>query len=274
MDNKEKLIIKLNELKKEDDYKDFWEKKAHRSCNFTSPKRLFVPDMESLYKMQEMGANIYDYLLIKAGEALIIDGVNHPHKGIFKNAYKYLREDSNLATMICSIYPVEALYSDIAKYDTTICSKLLEEKDNSIYRLDNLAYFNTNSRVIEEKVIDILANELYDNPKYRFEYKSSDLLDNIFSGKYDYSKYYSYNKRIIWDKLIKLEPAYILTEDKELLDSITDSALKNLLKSSLTNYLYRYNLSMYTGQEYEDKDVLTNPDENVKRLIKCINERK
>lgn len=259
----------------EEDYKRYWQKKADEPRFFYGLKNIYMPSIEDLYKMQDMGVNMYNYLLIKAGEALIIDGINHPHKGILKNAYRYLRENPDLTTMICSMYPVETVYSEIARYDTYLCDKLIEKpEDKSIYRLDNIAFFDTSPISFQKKVIDILVNELKNNPKYRFEYIPSKLLDDIFSCKFDYEMLYCTDMQLAWEKLTMLEPAYVLTSNKYLLEETNDIYRKNLLKSAMTSYLSRYNLSQFTGYNYEDKDVLTNPDTEVKRLIKCINERK
>ena len=81
-------------------------------------KKVYIPTMDELYQMQDMtnGQSIYKYILIKAIESLVIDGVNYPNKGILKNAYKYLKENPDIAYAICRMYPSEIKYSEPGKY--------------------------------------------------------------------------------------------------------------------------------------------------------------
>jgi len=44
-----------------------------------------------------------------------------------------------------------------------------------------------------------------------------------------------------------------------------------LLRSGVNDYARRYGISNDVGYEYNKKDILTNPNEDVKRLVKCIN---
>lgn len=269
---------------KEENYKKFWDNYMNRVRISSLPKKLYMPSMDELYKMQDMaddkGMSMYKYLLAKAVEALIIDGVNAPKKGILKTAYKYLRENEDIVHSICMMYPMESIYSDIAKYDSDLCKKLISENvDNSIYNLDNLSLFNEDTLCnynIEYDVISMLANKLSSNPKYRFEYQGNKLFDDIFDRKFDYSSsFISYTKDDIWNKLMKLEPAYVFTEDKELLEELnTEIGIKNNFMSSINTYSSKYNISNIKGYDYQGKDILTNPDENVKKLIKCINDRR
>lgn len=49
-------------------------------------KEVFMPSMDELYKMQDMGADLKLYLYAKAIEALCIEYNNFPRKGsILKN---------------------------------------------------------------------------------------------------------------------------------------------------------------------------------------------
>ena len=41
-------------------------------------KEMYVPTMDELYLMQDMGSNIYRYLVAKVVERLILEGVNTP----------------------------------------------------------------------------------------------------------------------------------------------------------------------------------------------------
>lgn len=153
-------------------------------------KKVYMPTMDELYQMQEMtnGFSMYKYILIKAIESLIIDGKNYPNKGILKSAYKYLRENPDIAYAICRMYPEEIKYSECAQNDINLCLKLLDEKsidNHNIFNLDRLQYFEnglgvlTNDGVIQTTA-HILASSLPNTPQYRFEYQENSLLDAIF----------------------------------------------------------------------------------------------
>jgi len=230
-----------------------------------------MPSMDELYKMQDMGADIYNYLKAKVVESLIIEGINYKNKGILKSVYKYLREDYDIAYAICRLYPDEIKYSNVASNDVNLCYDLISNTyDNSIYGLDNLVYFNEESGIysnysIVTKTIDILASKLENNPKYRFSYKENKLLDDIFGRivipnsknlRYEILPFESDYFKIL---LMKIEPAYGLILDKE--NKLGLSYLVN-------NYIRRYHIDT----NYENKDILTNQTVEVKRLIKCINQ--
>lgn len=234
-------------------------------------KKIYVPTTDDLYIMQDLGANIYQYLLIKTVESLIIEGLKYKNKGMLKSAYKYIRENPDIAHAICLLYPQELEYSECAKYDVLLCESLISRKNSaSIYELDNLSKFKPiiqNNISILNKVISCLGEELPNNPKYRFTYKSSELLDNIFGVKLD-------NYHMItpsnYECLSAIEPAYAL----KFLNELSVDEIKKLLKYGMNKYLERYGLDRTIGYEYANKDVLTSPDTNIKRLIKCINQNK
>ena len=206
-------------------------------------KKVFIPSMDDLYKMQDMHINILPYLYAKAIERLCIEYNNYPKMGsILRNEYKYLREDPVIAKAICMMYPSEIMYSDIVKYDAGLAMKLISEpKNNDIYRLDNISYFGNNldsNLLIQKEVIRILYNEIYSNPKYRFEYKNSNILDDITKKQLGY-----------------IEPYYGLDSD--------------MLSNMMERYVNRYGID-YTSN---NKDILTNQTIEVKRLFRCIDRK-
>lgn len=246
-------------------------------------KKVYVPTEEQLYKMQDMGANVYKYLLVKAIETLVMDGVKYKSKGIFKNAYKYLRENPEIAYAICKMYPEEMKYSEIAREDIDLALDIIDkkEKDRTICNLDNLVYFENdvlNNCLVGEKIISILADKLPDNPQYRFEYndliflgydeknhpilKYNKLLNDIFACRYGNPKF---ERKSIVERLITIEPAYALRFEEQLK---TDAI--GLLRAGVNDYSSRYWISSDIGCQYQGKDILTNPDEKVKRLVRCI----
>ena len=262
-------------------------------------KEMYVPTMDELYLMQDMGSNIYRYLVAKAAERLILEGINTPAKGMLKSAYKYLRENYDVASAICSLYPEEMQYSEILKYDPSFCLKLIDEPKPLDTSLDNLSYFNegtlSNVSVIS-KTITRLNKVLKNNPKYRFTYKQSKLLDDIFLCRinnladlknafdYDQSNLFNdilsgrFNLSNIKDDdrilLASIEPAYV-AKYYEYYSSLFDDKREpdEVLRRGIFDYCNRYNVSDCLGSEYKGKDILTNQPTEVKRLIKCINNK-
>lgn len=234
-------------------------------------RKVFMPSMDELYRMQDNGANIKLYLYAKAIESLCMDYNNYYNKdSVLRHEYKYLQEDEIISHAVCLMYPKEMEYSNIAKYDTELAELLLNKTNNDIYRLDNLSRFSNctqGSPKIMYEVLTILSEELKSNPKYRFEYKYSNLLDNFFMCNIDIKEFCSNFNRIfettIVEKLAQIEPYYAIL-NKELSDS-------DLLKKSVTDYINRYGFNY----PYEDSktDILTNQSTEVKRLFKCINKK-
>lgn len=232
-------------------------------------KQIYVPTMDELYTIQDMNINVYNYLLSKVIELLTLEGVICYKKGILKNEYKYFKENPELVRAICTMYPEELEYSEIGKYDVELCLDLINNKhDNTIYNLDNLSLFSNLTRenlIVIRNVISILDCKLQNNPKYRFEYKQNNLLDSIFNTEFINNIFYE--KRML-ESLSRIEPAYIL-KDKTI---NSEEIKKEMLTSAIESYVSRYKLSQSKGMisKYDGKDILTLPDENTKRLIRCI----
>lgn len=226
-------------------------------------KKVYIPTKKELYTMQEMGANIYKYLTVKAIECLIVEGVNFPYKGILKNTYKYLRENPDIAYSICTMFPEEIQYSETAQNNVSLCCKLIREKNTQIYTLDNLALFEKGIGTLDNfgvvnNTINILKENLPKTPEYRFKYKENRLLDNIFGRQINNFTWFNGEAfRII-------EPAYTL-------ETYNPQIEEELIKA-VNNYSKRYNIDPNLGIEYRNEDILTKPDQKVKRLLKCIEE--
>ena len=222
-------------------------------------KEVFMPTMDELYEMQDTGADMQLYLYAKAIEALCIEYNNYPKKGsILKNEFKYIKEDEIIAHAICKMYPNEIIHSKIAQYDRNLAVSLItEQKSQKIYNLDYLSNFSQCvTGNLDTLVINILAQELKNNPEYRFEYKKSKLLDDVFMGKMEVNKGYICNLY-----LSEIEPYYaLLAGDKK---NIPDRVI---------NYINRYGFE-YTNENTEKKDILTNQTTEVKRLFRCINRK-
>lgn len=243
-------------------------------------KKVYMPSMEELYIMQDKGVNMYKYLLVKAIESIIMDiKINQNYiidsTSIIKNIdNRLIRENPYIEQAICTLYPEEIPYTSCAKHEPGLCLKLISEdykQDNSIYNLDNLSYFGDGKYVFSNKTVitmalKILREKLPLMPQYRFEYKQNKLLDDIFNCELQTGCFPQ--DHIL---LATIEPAYILKN--------TESEFNPLLGKNahinyyINDYAKRYGIANYECNEYENKDILTNPDADVKRLIKCIKQR-
>ena len=236
-------------------------------------KEVFMPSMDELYKMQDMGADIKLYLYAKAIEALCIEYNNYPRKGsILKDEFKYIREDEIITQAICMMYPREIEFSEVSRYNPKLAELLITRRDNNdIYRLDNISNFYTcASDGLTSTVVDILSKELPNNPKYRFEYKQRGLnsvLDDIFMGKIKSEDICFFmddvRKEEFINKLSSIEPYYAM-------QSIDESSKSFYLKQAIIEYINRYGFDYINYGHNQSKDILTNQDTEVKRLFRCI----
>lgn len=236
-------------------------------------KKIFMPSMDELYKMQDVGANIYKYLFAKAVESIVLHGINSDDKEILKNTYKYLRENPYMAYSICMMYPSEIKNSEIAMLETRLCLNLLEKRQNSASNLDYLSYFDNsvlNNSLLLRTVVSMLEDELKRNPRYRFEYKDNILLDRILNravAEHDTK----FDKELLIS-LLNIEPAYGTLFCESLFD-LCNLNKNGCIRASVSDYAARYYIPVDLGDEYYGKDILTNPDTEVRRLLRCINKK-
>lgn len=234
-------------------------------------KKIYFPDMDKLHQIQYLvgGDNTYRYLLVKAIESLIVDGINYPNKGILKSAYKYIKENPDIVHSICLLYPEELAYTEIGKYDAELCSILISQNtDKSICALDNLANFSESVNFnigIVNKTVNTLQQKLTDYPQYRFTYQESPLLRSIFSV--DSQKFDNCDNDVVIG-LTTIEPAYAISFNRQRY--LNEQQRQNSLLDGIRKLSLRYNISQTCGSEYRSKDILTNQDQEVKRLIKTI----
>lgn len=230
-------------------------------------KKNFMPSIDGLYKMQDAGLDIYSYLVAKAIEALTLNGTVLKQKGILnkKSLFKYITKDPELVLPICRMHPELISNLEIAYNDLELCNILIDGSIKSSTGLDNLMYFEngicifTNDNIIK-KVILLLVKELRQNPRYRFDYKENSLLNRIFSTEILNDIYTNFKDEEI-KALLEIEPYYgMLLNGIELKDK----------KIAMSRYLDRYHIDLSYGEEYRNKDILTNRDNKVKRLIRTI----
>lgn len=236
-------------------------------------KKVYIPSDETLDKMQELaGAEyLYRYILAKAVESIVMN--KSLDKNLLEDETESIREDYYIQKAICYLYPEQVAYSECMQMENSFALDLLKRQpSNIIYNIDNIRHFDPMTQYSYEvikKVISILVQDLPNTPTYRFEYKDNQLLDSIFGCELDKLIKRLYGSQIHYaSDLIKIEPAYgILLPDKAF---ICQENRISLLQSGISRYHNRYGISSVIGNEYANKDILSNPDTNVKKLMKCI----
>lgn len=234
-------------------------------------KEMYMPSMDELYQMQDMGANVYKYLVVKAVESLVLRGINSEDKEILGKTYKYFREDPYIANTICWMYPSQLKYSETARNDAKLYDDIMKRSPKLACNLDFSSGFDNSlfyNYTIIATTIAKLEEELKKNPAYRFEYKDNILLDRIFSGEIKGSEI-MFNKGSL-RSLLNIEPAYGVLFSDRIFDDVGYDR-KDIVCSSVNNFAGRYNIPSNAGDQYFGKDILTNPGTEVKRLIRCIN---
>lgn len=241
-------------------------------------KKIYIPTMDELYLMQEIGTgyNLYKYLLAKTIEKLIIEWKHDPCSFSLQ-IYQYLNEDPRIASVICKMYPELIKHSNCAQNDLILCQELITKgttQDKTIYNLDNLAYFEDSIGIFSninvlEKTVGLLKEKLPTTPQYRFEYIQNSLLDKIFQRGLTTDDIACHQTTII-DDLLSIEPAYAITMDLEKLATSLNDKSRNVFSRGVNEYTNRYGISKVEGIEYYDQDILTNPNPEVKKLLKTI----
>ena len=235
-------------------------------------KKVYIPSDETLDKMQELVGSkyLYCYMSAKAVESIVM---NKPlDKNLLEDETKSIREDYYIQKAICYLYPEQVVYSECMPMENSFALDLLKRQpSNIIYNIDSIRHFDPMilySTDVVYKVVSMLSQELPNTPTYRFEYKDNQLLDSIFGCELDkliehFCSYVYYN-----GEFIEIDPAYgILLPDKAF---ICQENRISLLQSGISKYHNRYGISSVVGNEYRNQDILSNPDANVKKLMKCI----
>lgn len=224
-------------------------------------KKLYLPNDVELGLINKY-CDLNKYLVVKTIESIILRGLRDENVGMMDNVDKEIGDCEDIYRSICMMYPNQVEKIPLARTDVNLCLKLLvsSDYDNSIYKLDNFAMFNTGDALIIYDVIDILSRKLLKNPKYRFEYKKNELFDDVFSVNFDYRGLGNeINSNKLLERLSYIDPIFII---KALLngdlDEFSANEIKMLLKLSVSKYASRYGI-----------DDLSNKISN-KKLLKCI----
>ena len=236
-------------------------------------KKLFIPKVEDLYKMQEMGVTVDNYLSCKAAEKLILSRSGGRH--ILADSGVLFEEDFDVNKAVCSVYPEELpFFQD--KYISTdpysLVGSILERNPSTkINRLDIIRHIRTetdreqdySANQLMRQVISILASELPKSPQYRFEYKDSNpWLDLIFSGELfnwmiQNDKSWEFSKGE-YTKLFQIEPYYALNEGSLGMHLCMEA------------YTRRYGINCHSNPECYGKFNLDNPNPKTKKLLKIL----
>ena len=236
-------------------------------------KKVYIPTIDEMRYMQNMGVNIYQYLLSKTIESLVMTDVVYEEEDMFEVSYEELSSFPEIIYTIAKMYPERISTSEQASKDINLCRKLIPviaKSNQSINGLDYMRQFSdevlANPKIINE-IIQTLANNLQTSPRYRFEYQEpNNVLDNLFAR--EIPKDIISNKVI--DEIICLEPAY-LTELSELLHKQKDAKeIPSIVMRGSTRYASRHDIDINPFSNNQNNDVLTNPNERVKKLLKVL----
>lgn len=232
--------------------------------------KVYIPTMEELIELQKLGIDVYSYLIAKVIETIIMEDQIYEEGDMFE-ILDYLGPHPEIIYAICKLYPQKINESIITSKDTDLCMKLIQgiqREDRTIYQLDDIL-MNFDKDIlfdigIIKNVINFLSAHLSSCPKYRFDYMGpNDLLDSIFSCELPIEKINVES----YTNLIDIDPVYSV---KLGIDYRNEKDKIILLKRAATLYFGRYGLERMTNKDYQNKDIINKPDDNVKRLIKCL----
>ena len=242
-------------------------------------KKVYIPTKEELLELQELSKNtkqIYQYIYTKTIEILVLEGVLSKEKGMLKVAYEKFKEYPEIAYAICKMYPSEIDKVEEAQYDINLCCEMLDglkRQDDTIKGLDEiLPRFENNYGVLSNRsVIDATSKKLVEHlpsyPQYRFEYKPNSLLDNIFSCEIETN----FISQTSVSNFLAIDPIYVTKFSHYYLRNINKQME---IERALYRYTTRYGISDNVGREYYTKDIISNPDDKTKKLIRCLEHHK
>ncbi len=247
-------------------------------------KKIYIPSDDVLQKMQELGVNTAKYMTIKSIEMAILTGLKK--KSILKNASDEIINSEDAVNSICSLYPREIAYSHLASRNEDLLDDLIMSPSGM--KLEGLEYLGGFEEDIQyvpriaRQIIKALYEELKVRPQYRFEYKESRILDDIFGM--DIANSVAINDYVTENCLARIDPAYaVLIPNVSLVDlsslsyATEASANENERRKTLARYgmisyseRYKYN----SMEDMISKEDISREKENVKRLAKTIRKNK
>ena len=236
-------------------------------------KRVYIPTMDELYYMQKMGVSIHHYLLSKTIESLVMADVIYKEEDMFDIAYSELPECPEIIYTIAKMYPERIPSSEKAKSDANLCRQLIPtfaNRHETLQGFDNMRYFSNETlkdpKVIRE-IINTLSNKLQSYPRYRFEYLGpNDVLDELFGREISLDTI----PNNILDALICIEPSYLI-KVSELFQTKKDiEELERAITRGSIRYAGRYSVNAYNHGNSKNNDILTNPNEPTKKLLRVL----
>ena len=234
--------------------------------------KVYIPTMEELIELQKLGIDVYSYLVTKVTETIIMEDKVYDEGDMFE-ILDYLGPHPEIVYAICKLYPQKIGESIITSKDPNLCNKLIstiKKEDKTIYGLDDILMKFDESILFDKEIIknvvNFLSYHLSQCPKYRFDYMGPNiLLDSIFSCELPKEKITSDS----YVGLTTIDPIYCiklgLTFNKR-----KNENLNYLIQRGMLIYLNRYGLDQYNLPNYNQLDIINKPDDNIKRLIKCL----
>ena len=229
--------------------------------------KVYIPTMEELEKLQKLGVDIYGYLVAKVTETIIMEDIIYEEGDMFE-ILEYLGPHPEILYAICKLYPEKISQSIITSKDKDLCKMLIStirKEDKTIYELENILKNFDKSILFDKDIVKntlkFIASNLSQCPRYRFDYMAENpLLDSIFSCELpqEHVAIGAYANLAIIDPIYSIKYSQRSKEN----DFIT--------KRGMISYLNRYEIDQYSYFDYNHQDIINKPNDDVKKLIKCL----
>lgn len=234
-------------------------------------KKVYIPTMEELETLQKEGRDVYNYILAKVIETLIMEDTIYDEIDMCDTIYDEFEGNSAILYPICKMYPERINDSILSSTDIELRKRLImsiRNEDSSIYRLDDYLFGVSQETLFDEGIVSATANQLVKGlstcSKYRFSYRGpNDLLDCIFNCEIPLSQI----PTNAYDDFIMIDPVYFLKLGFTGRKSKKERNYFNTLERAMIRYLSRYELMSFP---YQEKDIVNSPDESVKKLIRHL----
>ena len=236
-------------------------------------KKVYIPTQEELYSLQNMGVNIYYYLLTKTIESILMADVIYEEEDMFDVAYDEFAEHPQIIYSIARMYPERIADSERASSDVNLCKKIIPTLTQSTLSLKGLDYMMMfKEEVLKhpeviETILTSLATKLQNNPRYRFEYQGpNDALDEIFACETPVDKLTD----SAIESIASIDPIYFV----KLQENGSYETCLDEVKQAIIKRASMYGLNAFGVRYTKDIDMLTNPNERVKKLMRCLDRHK